>query len=207
MYNATIEDLPVAPVRWIYALPMAAATTLGLLVLMYQLIFTEAVVIDPEPSPVMPKVYWEEPPPLLPELPKLDKPQTVKHPPQPPENKIDGDYDVAIAIPNGDYSKPEFNGDVVFNFDAPIEHFIVRPRYPGTALRRGIEGYVELRFDVTPIGTTENIEVLRAEPPGIFERSAIRAAERWKYQPKTVEGKPVYFRGLSKRVTFEMQEG
>ena len=62
--------------------------------------------------------------------------------------------------------------------------------YPITALMKGIEGFVELRFTVTETGSVANPEVLRADPPGVFERAAIRAVLKWKYQPQMVNGKP-----------------
>lgn len=66
----------------------------------------------------------------------------------------------------------------------------VAPDYPHHALGARIEGYVLLRFVVTETGSVENPEVLRAEPPGVFERAAKRAVLRWKYQPQIRNGKP-----------------
>lgn len=62
--------------------------------------------------------------------------------------------------------------------------------YPISALAKGIEGFVELRFTVTETGTVANPEVLRSDPPGMFERSARRAVLKWKYQPQMVDGQP-----------------
>ena len=62
--------------------------------------------------------------------------------------------------------------------------------YPIPALMKGIEGFVELRFVVTETGSVRDPEVLRADPPGVFERAAIRAVLKWKYQPQMVNGKP-----------------
>jgi periplasmic protein TonB len=62
--------------------------------------------------------------------------------------------------------------------------------YPIPALMKGIEGFVELRFTVTETGSVANPEVLRADPPGVFERAAMRAVLKWKYQPQLVDGKP-----------------
>ena len=43
---------------------------------------------------------------------------------------------------------------------------------------------------VTETGAVEDPEVLRSEPPGVFDRSASRAVLRWKYQPQMRDGKP-----------------
>ena len=63
--------------------------------------------------------------------------------------------------------------------------------YPLGPLAKGIEGWVELRFTVTESGSVTDIEVLRAQPEGYFERAARRAVAKWKYQPQMSDGKPV----------------
>jgi protein TonB len=65
------------------------------------------------------------------------------------------------------------------------------PDYPMAAVNNKIEGYVLLRFTVTETGAVADPEVLRSEPPGIFDRSARRAVMRWKYQPQLANGEPV----------------
>lgn len=206
MYNTSIEDLAPAPVRWLYVVPLAIATTFALLVLMFKLVYMEEVAIDFEPTPAIPQVHWEDKPPIeiIRETPK--KPDEVKPTPPKPEIRDPENTGIAHGIPTGEYEKPDYSGNIAHNFDVPIEQFIVTPRYPGRALARNIEGFVQLRFDVNKIGATENIEVVRAEPTGYFENAAIAAAERWKFQPKTEDGEPVYFRGLSKVVTFEIPD-
>ena len=62
--------------------------------------------------------------------------------------------------------------------------------YPVSALTKRIEGFVEMRFTVTETGSVANPEVLRASPPGVFDRAARRAVLKWKYQPQMVDGKP-----------------
>jgi len=67
----------------------------------------------------------------------------------------------------------------------------VEPKYPSQALARRIEGYVVVRLQVTKEGTVSEVEVIDADPKGVFEREAIRAAWRYKFKPKLVDGKPV----------------
>lgn len=62
--------------------------------------------------------------------------------------------------------------------------------YPMHALAQGIEGYVIMRFIVTESGSVADPEVVRAEPPGAFDRAGIRAVLKWKFQPQIVDGKP-----------------
>ena len=67
----------------------------------------------------------------------------------------------------------------------------VPPEYPVGALAKRIEGFVIVRFIVTESGSVRDPEVLRAEPPRIFDRAALRAVSRFKYQPQFVDGVPV----------------
>lgn len=206
MYYTANESAALTPVRWLYIVPMAAATTFGLLVLMFKLVYMEQVHIDETPALPIPEVSWEPPPPIEVLRDKPEKPEEVQEPPSTPKLREPDQIEVAHGVPGNGYKAPVPPAKIGFNFNAPIEHFIVTPRYPSRALAKGIEGFVELRFDVNETGATRNIQVVRAEPAGYFEDAAIAAAERWKFQPKTENGKAVYFSGLSKLVTFEMQE-
>ncbi|PCI48526.1 MAG: energy transducer TonB [Oceanospirillales bacterium] len=60
--------------------------------------------------------------------------------------------------------------------------------YPAKAKMRGIEGYVTARLSIGVDGSVTQIEVVKAEPAGIFEREAIRAMYRYKFKPKVVDG-------------------
>lgn len=79
------------------------------------------------------------------------------------------------------------------------------PEYPMSANVQRIEGYVLLRFTVSETGTVSDPEVLRSEPPGVFDRSATRAVLRWKYQPQLANGKPIKVVSYT-RVTFKLLE-
>ena len=67
----------------------------------------------------------------------------------------------------------------------------VEPKYPSQALSRKIEGYVVVRLNVNKEGSVGDVEVVDSDPKGVFEREAIRAAWRYKFKPKLVDGKPV----------------
>jgi len=59
----------------------------------------------------------------------------------------------------------------------------VPPEYPARAQRRGIEGYVEVRFTILPDGSvdTDSLRVIDARPRNVFERAALRAISRWQF--------------------------
>lgn len=70
------------------------------------------------------------------------------------------------------------------------KHF-VQPVYPADALARNVSGAVELEFSVTPEGKVSDIQVLSAEPQGVFEQAAINALAQSRYQPVLRDGIPV----------------
>ena len=86
-------------------------------------------------------------------------------------------------------------------FDArPIER--QAPRYPaGCRASSRDRQYVLLEFDVNTEGETENIKIVESTRK-CFEQTSIRAVEKWKYEPRVVEGEPVKRTGVQTQITF-----
>ncbi|WP_170113217.1 energy transducer TonB [Ahniella affigens] len=74
---------------------------------------------------------------------------------------------------------------------APVALRRALVQYPEQAKRQGIEGFVELDVLVDKSGSPTDIKVVRSQPAGLFDRAAIRAMMRWKFQPATNQGEPV----------------
>lgn len=85
-------------------------------------------------------------------------------------------------------------------FAVPVLHD--PPKYPISALRRHIEGWVVVRFSVLEDGTTADIEVVDTNVEDLFEEAAIRAASAWTYRPATRDGKPTTQYNKSARLLF-----
>lgn len=68
---------------------------------------------------------------------------------------------------------------------APAPTLRVPPEYPTRARRRGVEGYVEVRFTIRPDGRVEpgTLEVVEAQPRRAFDEAARRAIARWEFPP------------------------
>ncbi len=77
--------------------------------------------------------------------------------------------------------------------------------YPRRAIRRGIEGVVQVRFTITKTGDVVNPEIIKAEPEGWFEKSVLAAVKKYKFQPRVVNGQPVDVKGVDKRVVFKLE--
>lgn len=57
------------------------------------------------------------------------------------------------------------------------------PRYPADALRSNLSGEVQVEFTVNVDGTVSNARVVRADPPRVFDREAVAAVRRWRFEP------------------------
>jgi periplasmic protein TonB len=79
----------------------------------------------------------------------------------------------------------------------------VSPRYPATAMRSNQEGWVELSFTITPDGSVDDVKVVDAEPRHVFDRAAVEAVSRWKYQPATQNGAPIASQD-KRRIVFKL---
>lgn len=97
----------------------------------------------------------------------------------------------------------------------------VQPQYPRRALSRGLAGYVIVEFTVTAQGTVKNPFVVEncghipsARSPGecldkpnsVFDSAALKAAAKFKYKPKVIDGNPVETGGVQNKIVFELAE-
>jgi TonB family protein len=65
------------------------------------------------------------------------------------------------------------------------------PEFPELAREGDLTGFVDLEFTVNPDGSVADVTVLKSQPAGIFEKSAVAAVSRWRYRPIAREGVPV----------------
>jgi len=95
----------------------------------------------------------------------------------------------------------------------------VQPQYPRRALSRGLTGWSIVEFTVTDQGTVADpfvvsncawIKTARTEgecvdkPSSVFDAAAIKAALKFKYKPKVIDGTPVATAGVQNKITFEL---
>ncbi len=76
------------------------------------------------------------------------------------------------------------------------------PSYPAEAQLQGLSGWVKLIFTVTAKGTTRDIRAVASDPPGVFERAAIDAAQRFVYAPRLENGVAVDRPNVETEITF-----
>lgn len=149
-----------------------------------------------------------------PELKKREKPQRQKPEQQPPPPEMNlaknmnpsdavgaiiPDLDTGLELENATNIGAAGGGD---RDAVPLVR--VDPNYPPRAKQQGIEGFVDLRFTITPVGTVGDVEVIQAKPPSIFNREAVRAVRKWRYNPRLEDGKPVARHNQTVRLEFEL---
>lgn len=97
----------------------------------------------------------------------------------------------------------------------------VQPVYPRRALSRGLQGWAIVEFTVSAQGTVVNPIVVSNcawtrprsagpcvdSPNSVFDSAAERAAQKFKYKPKVIDGEPVETAGVQNRIVFELAEG
>ena len=137
-----------------------------------------------------------QPPPPMPKVPQ-------KAPP------LDTSADPVLAISDlTPVTIDDFGGDINNTINRPTGDAtpIVRinPKYPTTAARDGIEGWVQLSFSISPTGEVIDPVVINAEPKRTFDREAIRAIKRWKYRPKVIEGVAQLQTGQTVQLDFKL---
>ena len=64
----------------------------------------------------------------------------------------------------------------------------LRLDYPQQAVARGLEGWVELSYNVAPDGQVTQLKVYKSSSPGVFDAAALRALAKLRYEPATQNG-------------------
>lgn len=86
-----------------------------------------------------------------------------------------------ICLDNTEPDNERAFGTSILSAGDPVRLIGVTPVYPPNAAAAGIEGYVEVRFTLSPSGTVVAPEVIAAEPAGVFDAAALAAVSRWRY--------------------------
>ncbi len=198
--------------RFFLGLPFAGAITIGLFLLMKILISQEVELGEKEETTrfdINPKV--EELSVRQREV-QAERAKEVKPPPPPPQiekqkatQPKEGIANVAGAIP--DFDAPRLDRSAV-NFDVSDRDAqpLVRipPMYPPRAAERGLSGQCTAFFNVSPAGKPYDV---RTEcTSSVFARAAKRSVEKWKYNPKIIDGKAVARTGVVTVIKFQLAD-
>ena len=137
-------------------------------------------------------------------------PEVDDQPPDLPQQDMDNsDFDSAVAVsapnPNLDVGLDSELGDFSLAEGDYLPIVKVAPMYPRRAQSRGLEGYCDLQFTVTPLGTTADVSVIECTS-SLFERASVQALLKFKYKPRVVNGTAIAVPGLRHRITFQIED-
>lgn len=79
----------------------------------------------------------------------------------------------------------------------------ILPVYPKEARSRGIEGSVVVEVHIDETGRVRDIQILKADPPGVFDAAVLEAYGQARYRPALLDGRPVRYIGKY-RVLFKL---
>ena len=85
----------------------------------------------------------------------------------------------------------------------PVKISSPQPQYTEIARKARIQGVVILQTIINKDGDITDVKILKGLPMGLAE-AAVAAVQQWKYQPATLNGRPVavYF---NLTVNFQLQ--
>ena len=143
-------------------------------------------------------------------------PEKVEDPDEPPPDMepLDFDTDLDMSMAN---MAPTVAVNVSINSSGlssgdgeylPIVK--VAPIYPRRAQTRGITGYCIVTYTVTTTGAIRDPYVENepdCSPKGIFERASLKAALKFKYKPRVVDGQAIEVAGVQNKFTYELEGG
>ena len=202
-------------IRIILATLVAAIITFSLFYLMQYLITSADRTLDEDAAGYMVDfVQLEREEIVNRKKPRPKKPPPPEAPPpEPPAPKLDDANPDAetisiAAVPVSTNIEMSAGGFTLNTGDGEYLPLVkILPIYPRRAQDRGIEGYVIVEFTVTKQGTVKNVRIVESVPDStIFHRAAIKAAEKFKYKPRVVDGQTIEVPGVQNKITFEIED-
>ena len=200
-------------VRWAASMAMAVLITFGLFFFMQALIETgegldERLNVVKIIDSTMPEIELEvieeiDKPELIEEITEVveevERQVTISDGPDLNIDRSQVQMDTGLELSNASISATD--GDYL-----PL--VAIAPQYPTRAAQRGIQGWCLVSFTVDGLGNVaeETIVVVDAEPANIFDRSSQRAAARFKFQPRVVDGKGVEVAGVQYLFRYELED-
>jgi len=140
------------------------------------------------------------------------KPEKVEDPEEPPPDLEPIQFDSNIDMNTGNMAPQakislNLNASGMSSGDGEYLPIVkVAPIYPRRAQTRGITGYCIVEYTVTTTGAIRDPRAVDCQPQGIFDRASVKAAEKFKYKPRVVDGSPIEVAGVQNKFTFELEQ-
>lgn len=212
--------------RWVWVLAVLVAVGVNLLLFGFMPFLSRPVPAARSYDTLVPQIQVirlqrpetppQRPAPEPPEPPKTVAPDEAPRPPRQQTAKLQLPFEVAprlpagpgtLALPAFDLSAMDLHPGVFEAGDLDRQLVVLSrmpPVYPLNARRQGTQGWVTVRFIVNEQGRVAQITIREAEPPGVFDQSVMRCVDGWRFEPGTVDGRPVKVRAET-TLHFELQ--
>lgn len=194
--------------RYASAISTSTVMTLGLIYIMQTLITIQpGVIVEPRERDYLDifRVPEKEPPPRTRDL-EIDRQKLVETV-IPPTTNVDYSTTQTVGVPVP--TQQIATGPIPTSFgqsDGPLVTMInVEPAYPIRALQWELEGYVIVEFDVDASGRPLNIRVVESSHQ-VFDKAAVKAAERIKFKARVVDGTAVATSNVRKLYRFNLDD-
>ena len=139
-------------------------------------------------------------------------PEKIEDPEEPPPDlePIEFDSDVDMGVVNNAPTTGislKLNSSGMSSGDGEYLPIVkVAPIYPRRAQTRGISGYCIVEYTVTKTGSIRDPIAVDCQPSGIFDRASVKAATKFKYKPRVVDGEPIEVAGVQNKFTYELEQ-
>lgn len=187
---------------------VSMGVTLALFTLMQVLIASGGDILDEDAANRVIELVTVDRDETLERKERVERPPEAEKPPEisTPQNTAFNTNTTGITFNFNSGQQVSTGGDFIGDGEyLPIA--MIAPQYPQRAQERGIEGYAVLEFTVTAVGTVENPVIIDEFPASAgFGRAAVRAAPKFKYQPRVINGTPVAVEGVRYRFIFELPD-
>ena len=197
-------------IRWIIGVPVAAFVTVGLFVLMMTLIAEEFKPQDKvatasfEINPTVEDIK------VIKRDTKIQQVKKVITPPPPPQIERQQAAKPQERIASLEGAIPEFEAPKIDrqNFKIAVSDRDAQPlvRIPPIMPPRAEKsGHCRVRFDVSPEGAPFNVTTTYCTQ-SLFSRATVKSVQKWKYNPKIVDGRNVARKGVENKVSYRLTD-
>ena len=111
-------------------------------------------------------------------IPKMKPLSNVMPQPQRANLEMNG-VDLKAALKGGG---SVIGGSVGDDYSGGSPLVRINPQYPPKAAMQGVEGWVRLQFNISPIGSVIAVRVLDAQPRNVFNKSAVESTFKMEIQ-------------------------
>ena len=198
-----------SPVRTIVSILLAVPVVVGLFMIMHSLIDRDFENPEVSNTKIADLVQPDEEIQLETTTKKPDK---VEEPEEPPPEidmmqlDLDMDTDIENAAPTASIDIDISSSGMSSGDGEYLPIVKVAPIYPRRAQTRGITGYCIVEYTVTKSGSIRDPKPVDCQPSGVFESASVKAATKFKYKPRVVDGEAIEVAGVQNKFTYELEQ-